>query len=194
MTEEKILAEIEKVKANKMMPEALKPHKIKQLEKQLEAVKAAPAKKALASPKAAKKTASAKPAKPKRIKKTPPSPHKVNGKSISEMDCEELYKMVTERITKSKTAGKKYRTKPVIEKVAKNVEQAAATAIKNIPAEKIAQDPDKWVKKIEAVHKASLEYTQKLKDILGEDYDAAAAREELKPILDFAKEIEKKRS
>ena len=58
---------------------------------------------------------------------------------------------------------------------------------------KINADPQKWADKIRKVYDASKKYLLELKDILGSDYDAAAGIKELKPILKFAEEIEKKK-
>ncbi len=192
MTNEEIDKEIAKVKADKMVPDFAKTARIAQLEKQRPAKSSGEPKK----PTKEKPPVAAKPAgktgkKKAKVKKG--EDFEINGKKINEVDCQELYKLISERLESAKKSAKKSRTKPVIEKVAKNIEQAAAGAIKNIPAKKINADPEKWAKKIKLVYDASKKYALELKDILGEDYDSAAVIEELAPILKFAQEIEKKK-
>lgn len=128
----------------------------------------------------------------KQAKKTKKAEYMVGDKKLQEVDCEELYAQAQQRLNKAKSSEKKYRTKPVIEKVGHNIVQAASQAMKNVPIEKIKDDPEKWAKKFEALKKAAEKFAHETQSILGEDYDAAAIKEEFKPMVEFIKMIKEK--
>ena len=181
MKNEKIQAEIDKVKNNKFLPDNIKAIKIKQLESQLDKE---PAKEEV---------------KPKQVKpaanKKPKTTHKYKGKTVKELDekdCEDLLKETKERRAKAAKAEKKSKSRPIIEKVTAPIVKSVKKAIENISAADLKDNPTRELSRIEKAIAATKRFTMELKTILGEDFDKDTVEDEMKELHALAKELNKK--
>lgn len=113
-------------------------------------------------------------------------------KELTEEDCEELRKDVAERRQKQAKAEKKSKSKPVIEKVAKNVVQGVKQAVKNVSAADIKDDPKGELDKMAKVEKLTRKFLSDLRAILGDDYDKDAVEGEMKELHDLIGGLKKK--
>ena len=132
------------------------------------------------------KKSGAKPEKDKAEKKT------YKGKNLGDLDdkdCDELLAEVAERRAAAKKSAKKSEKKPVIEKVSAPIVRGVEKAIKNIESDDLSA---KKIKQVKDAIEATKSFIQSLKTLLGEDYDAQAVTDEIKPLLELAKKIEEK--
>ena len=117
------------------------------------------------------------------------------GKEISKNDadyCDKLLAAWNKRREKAKASAKKSKTKPVFEKVAGSVESGVFHAIKSIPAKKISENPDKYIKLFKDIEDHTEKFLMGFKQLLGEEYDKKEIDDSLKPINDFISKLKDK--
>jgi hypothetical protein len=117
------------------------------------------------------------------------------GKKVSELEekeCDELIDAVRKRREKQAKSEKKSKSKPVIEKVAKNVVQAAKQVINNIPAADIKDDAKGEINKMEKLEALTRKYLSDMRSILGEDYDKETIDGEMKDLHKIIVDLKKK--
>jgi hypothetical protein len=113
-------------------------------------------------------------------------------KILTKDECDELHKEVKERRQKQKKAEKKSKSKPVFEKIVKNVATAAKQAVKNVPAADLKDDPKGELNKMVQVEKLAKKFLSDLRAILGDDYDKDAIEGEFKEVHDLIKGLKTK--
>lgn len=128
-------------------------------------------------------------------KKTPAKKKEKKAKrKLTPDECQEIIKETEARRKKYKASGRKYRTKPVSEKIAGNITTATKQAIENIPADKFKEDPKGMIVKVEKLEKSANEFFADFRAILGEDYDQSEAAKELDKISGMISDLKKKYS
>ncbi len=134
-----------------------------------------------------------KPAKPSKTAKS--GDRKYKGKNIKDLtaeECLEMQKEVAARRQKQKTAEKKSKSRPVIEKVASNFATAAKQIIENIPAADIKEDPKGMITKMQKVETVFKNAISEVRSILGEDFDKETVNDEFKDVHALIVELKKK--
>jgi hypothetical protein len=113
-------------------------------------------------------------------------------KDLDDAECAELKEAVKARREKQAKSEKKSKTRPVIEKVASNVAQAAKQAIKNIPVSDIKDDPKGEITKMQKLESLTRKYLSDMRSILGEDYDKETIDGEMADIHKIITDLKKK--
>ena len=142
---------------------------------------------------AAKKTeAKAKPAAKKPAAKKDSPTVTVNGKTLSVEDCRQVLEEWEKKREKAKKSQKKSNRRSVSTRVAANAVQGVETAVRSVPAEEIAANPDAFVKKVERLKKAAKEFMDAFKAVLGDEYDRTDINEEFADLDKMIKDLIKK--
>ncbi len=117
------------------------------------------------------------------------------GKKLSDLDekeCEELLADIKARRKAAAESSEKSRSKPVIEKAARNVSQAVKHVIESVPAVEIKDNPKKVIDRMTKIADLAKKFLSDLRVILGEDYDREAVDDEIKEIKSLIAELRKK--
>lgn len=175
MKKEDIENKIAAIKANKAIPESAKATMLKVWEGKLQK-----AEKRENRPPAAKK---------KDAKRT--EKKMVGDKKYNEVPCEDLKKEFAQRRQKAQSSEKKYRTKPVISKVASNVATAVHQVIENVPAADVNK---KVTAQMIAFVRKGREFVAASKALMGSDYNQSKVNAEFDELHSFVQKLEKRLS
>lgn len=184
MTAQDIKVKIEKAEKNKFMTGTLKEKFISKLKTELVEAEAkeakpfaepasAPTKKEKKASKSAKEKQPAEPKPKKKKAKKEPTVFMFEGKEIKEGDvdyCEKLLAAHQTRREKAKKASKKYRTEPVISKIAGDITDAVVKGAQSVAAANIKKNPTSFKKKVKELESAAKSFITAFKGLLGSDY------------------------
>lgn len=166
-----------------------------ELEKALEEEAAEEAKKQAEAKKPTPKKPAPKKAEPKKAepKKSDRETVTINGKTFDVLDCQEAIEAWEARKKQSEKSNKAYKTKPVTQKVADNVQTAVKQAVDSVSEKRIENSPNEVIKGTELIEKGIKQLFEGFEKLTGKKVSEKQRKDILAILLEIKEEAKENR-